>query len=174
MVCVFIRRFSTVQCQHGSLGTILYDITSFCRGGFYTFLLTRGMVMFSSNDRCCFRRLGIERESTEREIKQAFRQLARESHPHMYTKPTEKERATVAFRALTANSSDGGSANDNGDQYHGAAREQNRNARTASNSDVRKAFQDICDELDRARKDKQRERDSLLTRSIKRLDRTET
>jgi hypothetical protein len=51
---------------------------------------THGMVLFSSNDRCCFRRLGIERGSSERQIKQAFRQLARASHPDMFTKPTEK------------------------------------------------------------------------------------
>jgi hypothetical protein len=138
------------------------------------FFFTRGMVMFSSNDRCCFRRLGIERGSTEQQIKQAYRQLARESHPDMFNKRTEKERATVAFRALhetyqealTANSRGSGSDSDSGDQYHGAAREQNRNARTATDSDIRKAFQDICDELDRVREDKQRERDSLLTRSI--------
>jgi hypothetical protein len=134
------------------------------------------MVMFSSNDRCCFRRLGIERGSTERQIKQAYRQLARESHPDMFTEPAEKERATDAFRALyetyqealTAHSSgsDSGSDSSSGDQYHGAAREQNRNARTATDSDIRKAFQDICDELDRTRKNKQRECDSLLARSV--------
>jgi hypothetical protein len=134
------------------------------------------MVMFSSNDRCCFRRLGIERGSTERQIKQAFRQLAFASHPDMFINPAEKELAAVAFRklyetyqeALTANSSDRGSGSDSdsGDQYQSAAREQNRNARKATDSDIRKAFQDTCDELDRVWKDEQRESGSMLTRSV--------
>jgi hypothetical protein len=110
------------------------------------FFFTRGMVMFSSNDRCCFRRLGIERGSTERQIKQAYRQLARESHPNLKNNPTEKERATVA---LTANSSgsDSGSGSDGG-------------------SDSGSTFQDICDKIDRTREDEQRERDGLLARSV--------
>jgi hypothetical protein len=134
------------------------------------------MVMFSSNDRCCFRRLGIERGSTERQIKQAFRQLARGSHPDMFTEPEDKERASVAFRALyetyeealTGNSrgNGSGSGSGSGDQYHETAREQNRNARKATDSDIRKAFQDICDELDRARDAEQQESCSQLTRSV--------
>jgi hypothetical protein len=128
------------------------------------------MVMFSSNDRCCFSRLGIARGSSEREIKQAYRRLARASHPDMFTDPAEKERATAAFRelydtyqeALVANI--GGS--DSGNQYHSAAREPNRNARTTTDSAIRKAFQDICDELDRAREDSRREHESFLIRSV--------
>jgi hypothetical protein len=90
----------------------------------------------------------------------------------MFADPAEKERAAVAFRALyetyqealTANSSDSGSCS--GGQYDGAARDQNRNARTVTDSDIRKAFQDLCEELDRAWEDKLRESDSQLTRSV--------
>jgi YD repeat-containing protein len=122
------------------------------------------MVMFSSdaNVCCCFRRLGIERGSTERQIKQAFRQLARGSHPDMFTEPTDKERATVAFRELYKTYQEALRAESSGS----AAPDQNRNARRTTDSYIRKAFQDTCDEEDRSLDAWRRERWSRLTRSV--------
>jgi hypothetical protein len=122
----------------------------------------RAMVMFSSdaNDRCCFRRLGIERGSADRQqIKQAFRRLAHETHPDKFTNPTDKERATVAFRALYKTYQEALTAESSGS-------EAPRNARTATDSVIRKAFQDICDELDRISDAEERKSWSQLTRSV--------
>jgi YD repeat-containing protein len=125
---------------------------------------THAMVMFSSdaNVCCCFRRLGIERGSTERQIKQAFRQLARGSHPDMFTEPTDKERATVAFRELYKTYQEALRAESSGS----AAPDQNRNARRTTDSYIRKAFQDTCDEEDRSLDAWRRERWSRQTRSV--------
>jgi hypothetical protein len=126
---------------------------------------THAMVMFSSdaNVRCCFRRLGIERGSSDRQqIKQAFRRLAHETHPDRFTNPIDKERATVAFRELYKTYQEALTAESSGS----VTPEQNQNARRTTDSSIRKAFQDICDELDRSSDAYQRESWSQLTRSV--------
>jgi hypothetical protein len=126
---------------------------------------THAMVMFSSvkNVRCCFRRLGIMHASSDRQqIEQAFRRLAFETHPKKFTNPPDKERTTFAFRELYETYQETLTAESSGS----AAAEQNRNARTITDSDVRKAFQDTCDELDRIMDAKLRKSCNQLTGSV--------
>ncbi|KAL3912858.1 MAG: hypothetical protein SGARI_000942 [Bacillariaceae sp.] len=115
----------------------------------------------------CFGRLGISPNSTEQEIKKQFRLQAIRVHPDKVA-PERVEQATIAFRELheayeecmdrCRNGETGGWASygQAGEQdwgTNGFQSSSHRNQRTrATDSDIKKAFNDVCEEINSERK----------------------
>lgn len=130
-----------------------------------------------SSYQCCFERLGISCNSTEQEIKKAYRRLALQTHPDKVP-PQHQEQATTAFRELydaymeamervsscpqhnDSTSSDstttpppqsrqqqaGSTPADTPSQPQSSRRKKTR---APTDNDIKKAFNDVCDHLDR-------------------------
>jgi DnaJ domain len=140
---------------------------------------------FGGNSDCsCFDRIGISPNSTEREIKKAYRRLAVLTHPDKA--PLDQvEQATIAFRELheayeeclskcagrstgtNTGSSSGASRarsraskrrdsssshrrdNDRRSERHEQRRHRYHNCSQKSDEEIKKTFQDVCDEMER-------------------------
>jgi curved DNA-binding protein CbpA len=115
----------------------------------------------------CFERLGLPPGSSQREIKTAFRRLARETHPDMFPDLMDKERATVAFRELYM-------AYEQAMEYDGESGPPQEKSEPASqpqrqaytSSFLRQVFTDICNELDRENDKCQKTQTERLVRGV--------
>jgi hypothetical protein len=121
---------------------------------YLSFHPTIGIIIISMR-KSCFFRLGLSPSSTEKEIREAYRKAAIQVHPDKVS-PEYKQQATIAFQELheayeecvercrTGNASSAGSFHESS-----GAQGERENRCSAADLDIKKAFNDVCDELDR-------------------------